>query len=127
MKLILTVFAMTFASHFSLSAADPVNVTPEEAAQWIASEKDVVVIDVRTPAEFEEGHLKDALNLDFTENGFAAQLEKLDKEKPYLVHCEAGIRSGRSMEVFKKLGFTNIRHLVKGYRGWVEAGLPIVK
>ena len=56
-----------------------------------------------------------------------AKIAKLDPEKPYLVHCAAGGRSGKSMELFKKLKFTKIYHLADGYNGWADAGKPVVK
>ncbi len=86
-----------------------------------------VILDIRTPKEFAAGHLKDAKNIDFFADNFAARLDKLDKTKPYLVHCASGGRSGRSMKAFKDKGFTTIYHLSDGYRGWVAAKQPVVK
>lgn len=111
----------------ALSAADPVDVPVDKAAELLASEEKVTVLDIRTPEEFGDGHLKDAVNLDFNGGDFEAQLAKLDPAKPYLVHCAAGGRSGRSMELFKKLKFSKVYHLKEGYNGWVDAGKPVVK
>jgi len=116
-----------FATVSVLRAADPVDVTIEKAAKLLASDETVTVLDVRTPAEFADGHLKDAVNVNFNSGGFEAQLAKLDPSKPYLVHCAAGGRSGKSMALFKKLKFTKIYHLADGYNGWVDAGKPVVK
>ena len=111
----------------SVHAADPVDVTVDKAAAMLASGEKVTVLDVRTPEEFSDGHLKDAVNVNFNGGDFEAQIAKLDPSKPYLVHCAAGGRSGKSMELFKKLKFTKIYHLVDGYNGWADAGKPVVK
>ena len=85
----------------------------------------VIVLDIRTPREYQGGHLKNAKNIDFFEDNFGAEIGKLDKKKAYLVHCASGGRSGRSMAQFKELGFTTIYHLADGYKGWVKANLPV--
>lgn len=108
-------------------AADPVDVSVDKAAELLASGEKVTVLDVRTPEEYADGHLKDAVNVNFNGGDFEAQIAKLDPERPYLVHCAAGGRSGKSMELFKKLKFTKIYHLVDGYNGWTDAGKPVVK
>ena len=68
-----------------------------------------------------------AKNVDFNDKTFSELVGKLDKTKPYLVHCAAGGRSGKSLEIFKQLGFKKIIHLDDGYRGWTKAGNPVVK
>jgi rhodanese-related sulfurtransferase len=101
-------------------------VTPEEAAKLIA-EKKVTVLDIRTPEEFKEGHIAGAVNLDFTGDGFAQKIAALDKSKTYIVHCQGGGRSGRSMPVFDEAKFKNILHLQSGFEGWQAAGKPVEK
>lgn len=108
-------------------AAEPTDVDVEKAAALLAEDPSITVIDVRTPEEFAEGHLKGAVNLDFNADDFEEQIAKLDPAKPYLVHCAAGGRSGQSMEIFDKLKFSRILHLSPGYRAWVEAGKPVEK
>ncbi len=107
-----------------LAAAEPVDVDVEKAEELMASEPELLVIDVRTPEEFEEGHLPKAINLDFNGDDFEAKLAKLDPTKPCLVYCAVGGRSGRSMEIFRKLKFAKVRHLEAGYQGWTDAGKP---
>lgn len=110
-----------------LFAADPAkHVKADEAAKIIA-EGSTVVVDVRTPDEFKEGHIKGAKNIDIMADDFEAQLGKLDKTKPTLVHCQAGGRSMRALKVFEKLGFKNLIHLDEGFGGWEAAGKPVEK
>lgn len=99
-----------------------------EAAAKLIEEKKVIVLDVRTADEFAEGHLAGAMNIDFLESEkFEAAVSKLDKSKSYLVHCQAGGRSARSLKVFQKLGFESIYHLDGGFGDWQAAGRPVTK
>lgn len=118
--LLLILPAMSFA-------ADPVkHVKADEAAKIIADGK-AAVIDVRTPDEFKDGHIQGAKNIDIMSKDFEAQVAKLDKTQPTLVHCQAGGRSTRALPVFEKLGFTHLIHLDDGFGGWQAAGKPVVK
>ena len=123
-----TLFAFALAAMAAVTAyADSTNVTPDEAEKLLKQNKQIVVLDVRTPEEFAQGHLAGAKNLDFHSDDFAKQLDALDKSKPYLVHCAAGGRSAKSMATFKKLNFQVIYHMDAGFNGWKEAGKPVEK
>lgn len=102
------------------------HVDPAGAAKLIAAQK-VIVLDVRTPAEFEDGHIQGAKNLDFLASDFERKLAGLDRDKTYLVHCASGGRSTNSLEKFNKLGFKHVVHLDGGFRAWQKAGQPVVK
>ena len=103
------------------------NLAEAAAAAAQAPEKAIAVIDVRTPAEFAEGHIKGARNVDIASPDFRKNLAKLDPGKTYLVHCAAGGRSTRSLSVLSQLGFKSIIHLDGGLNSWKEAGLPLEK
>ena len=87
--------APAFAADPALAAA-PKNVSVDDAAKLLQSDKNVVVLDVRTAEEFQAGHIPGAKNLDFFGNDFAQQVAALDKSKTYLVHCAAGGRSAKA-------------------------------
>lgn len=84
-----------------------------------------IVLDVRTADEFAAGHVPGAKNIDFLTEDFKAQLAKLDKTQPYLVHCAAGGRSSRAIAVLKAMGFQRLYHMKDGFNGWKEAGGPV--
>ena len=107
-------------------SAAATHVKPAEAAKLVDG-KQVTVLDVRTPEEFAEGHIKGAKNIDFHGRDFAARLKELDKSKPYLVHCRSGGRSTSSLATFKELGFEKIFHLDGGITDWEAAKLPLEK
>ncbi|MEI6713974.1 MAG: rhodanese-like domain-containing protein [Verrucomicrobiota bacterium] len=102
------------------------HVDPKGAAALIA-EKKITVIDVRSPEEFADGHIQGAKNIDILDDKFESGLSALDKTQPFLVHCASGGRSTRSLEVFKKLGFSHIYHLDGGVNAWKAAAQPLVK
>lgn len=65
-------------------------------------------IDVRTPEEFAEGHVDNALNVDWYAPTFDAQISKLDKAKTYVIYCRSGNRSAQAVAHMKELGFTSL-------------------
>ena len=74
------------------------NVTPQEAFTLIQENQnnpEFVILDVRTPEEFAEGHIGNALIIDYYSETFRDDVNKLDKDKPYLIYCRSGNRSGR--------------------------------
>ena len=85
----------------------------------------LVVLDVRTPGEFSEGHIGDAVNIDFYEASFRSDLDGLDKDLPYALYCRSGNRSGQALTMMRELGFTDVRELSGGIVAWLEAGQPI--
>lgn len=88
---------------------------------------DFMIIDIRTPEEFDEGHIEDAVNIDFYSETFKKDLDKLDKGKTYFIYCRSGNRSGRAMPVMKELGFKEVYNLSVGIKEWLAEGLPVVK
>jgi rhodanese-related sulfurtransferase len=71
----------------------------------------IVLIDVRTPHEFQSGHLKDALNIDIYSEEFQSQIANLDRSKRYGLYCRSGNRSGQAARLMKSLGFTQVENL----------------
>ena len=99
------------------------DVTPVDAQKLLAENKDVRVLDVRTPEEYAEGHIAGAVNVDFKSADFAENVAKLDKNTSYIVHCRSGKRSSGSLPILKEQGFTTVYHLNKGYNAWKDAGM----
>jgi rhodanese-related sulfurtransferase len=88
---------------------------------------DFVVLDVRTPAEFGDGHIKSAINLDVQSSSFRAGIGKLSPSKTYLVYCRSGNRSRQAVVIMRELGFSHIYHLTNGITEWSSENLPLVK
>src|SRR5688572_14241889 len=62
-------------------------VSPDEAEKLLKENPGITVLDVRTPEEFSEGHIKGAVNADINGDDFQKQVESLDQSKPVLIHC----------------------------------------
>ena len=98
-----------------------------KALSLMKSRPELVVLDVRTPAEFASGHINGAINIDFKNSNFATKIAKLDGSQEYLIHCRSGKRSTRSLTTFRTEGFSHIIHMDGGIIGWNKAGLPTIK
>ena len=98
-----------------------------EFSKKISSTADAVVLDVRTPGEFEKGHLQNAINIDWNGDKFDSQLATLDKTKPVYVYCLSGGRSKSAADKMRKSGFENVIELSGGIIDWRANSLPEVK
>jgi rhodanese-related sulfurtransferase len=85
-----------------------------------------VVIDVRTDAEFAEGHVQGAINLDIENGAFQAKLSSLDKSVGYALYCRSGRRSAIAAELMATAGFTEVRDLGALESAAQSLGLPII-
>lgn len=97
------------------------DVSVSEANGLLSSEAGAVVLDVRTPEEFDAGHIDGAVNADFLSDDFASAIAGLDRDTTYILHCKSGSRSTRALEILEREGFTSVAHLTAGYDGWKAA------
>ena len=86
-----------------------------------------IIIDVRTPSEFAEGHVEGSINLDLESGQFEAELPNLDPAQPYIVYCRSGRRSGVAVEIMKASGFTQITDYQTLENAANNTGLPIIE
>ncbi len=100
------------------------DVTPDEVEKLMKNDPTIIILDVRTPDEFAQGHLVGALNDDFLGDDFGAKLPAAEG-KAIVVHCAAGGRSKRALAVVGKGNFTRIYHMNGGYNAWTKAGKPV--
>jgi len=85
------------------------------------STKDALVFDVRTTEEFNLGHIKGSINIDFyDEKLFVDFFQKINKTKPIYIYCRSGNRSKKSSEILKKIGFVKVYDLLGGYKNWIK-------
>ena len=90
---------------------------------WDADQREqAILVDVRTEEEFDQGHLCDALNIDFKAEDFKANIQKLPKSTPVYLYCRTGKRSESAATVLEELGFENITNLEGGYVAYTEEG-----
>ncbi|MFK7886829.1 MAG: rhodanese-like domain-containing protein [Gammaproteobacteria bacterium] len=101
------------------------DVSVSQAAELIERDENVIVLDVRSVGEFESGHIDGAMNVSFHEPDFETALSKLDKDAEYVLTCESGGRSGKTLRKLREMGFLNVAHLKRGMAGWRNADMPV--
>ncbi len=100
------------------------DLAPKAFAEKISQSPNALVLDVRTPKEYADGHIKSAQNVDWNGGNFEAAVAGTDKARPVLVYCLAGGRSAEAAQALQKLGFQNVYEMHSGMLGWRKAGLP---
>lgn len=78
------------------------------------SSPNAILIDVRTPAEFNSGHIPDAINIDYENSNFKDEVKKLDPSKEYFVYCRSGNRSSKAIPIMNSAGINNTYDLSGG-------------
>lgn len=104
-----------------------INVTAGDAHRLILLRPEMIVLDIRTAAEFKQEHIKGAKNIDFYARNFKELIAKLDPDKVYLVHCRSGNRSTKAMSTLQSAGLRHIIHMNKGLKAWKAQGLQVVR
>lgn len=86
-----------------------------------------VLIDVRTPREWKDGHIRNARHADISDDDFAGKVGSFSRDGKYVLYCLSGGRSGYALSVMRSMGFHDVSHLRGGIGAWKSAGLPVVK
>jgi thioredoxin len=102
------------------------NINVADFAKKLEEHPEFTLIDVRTPGEYDKGHLSNAVNIDWNGADFASKIETLDKEKPVLLYCLSGGRSSSAMMKLKEMGFKEVYNMEGGIMKWRAANMPEV-
>jgi phage shock protein E len=105
------------------------SITNMNAQEFSAKtqETGVITVDVRTPDEFNQGHIAGAININVEADTFKNEILKLDKLRTYAVYCHSGRRSSLATDQMRKLGFSHLFNLQNGITDWMSQGMPMVK
>jgi rhodanese-related sulfurtransferase len=106
------------------------NISPQAALDLIQQNEDnadFIILDVRTPSEYADGHIEGAINIDFYSSAFEETLKTLDRDDTYLIYCRSGNRSGQARNLMEGLGFAEVYNLSGGINAWQDAGLATVQ
>lgn len=95
-------------------------ISQDELSDEIASGKKILLLDVRTPEEFQGGHIPGALNVPHNESGNWLRNQDLSRDTDIVVYCESGSRSATVQQLFVNAGFTSVRHLEGDMKAWRE-------
>lgn len=127
---LLVMIGILFFAGCMKKAMDPTQVDFEQAAVLISQNSEnpgFVVLDVRTPEEYNLGHLQKAVNIDFYAKDFKDKLLALDRNKTYFLYCHSGNRSGQALDIMKAADFKKLSHLKNGIKSWDENKYPLIK
>ncbi len=95
------------------------NLSQSDWAKKVETEKDALILDVRTQEECNDGIIQNAiLNDIYNGKEFINKLEQLDKSKKYFVYCKVGGRSSQACDIMEQLGFENVYNLEGGFMNW---------
>lgn len=105
------------------------NISPEQAYKMIEANtgnNNFIILDLRTPQEHREEHIEKSKNINFLSENFRKELNNLDKENTYIIHCRSGSRAAKTLPIMKESGFKKVYNF-QGIIQWKEAGLETVK
>src|ERR671922_187758 len=100
---------------------------PEDLQRRLKSGTPPVVIDVRDPDEYRDGHIEAATNISRGFLEFRIGGTVSDPSTPVVLYCQTGLRSVLAAKALKELGYQNVINLQGGYAKWAQSGLPVVK
>ena len=127
LKVLLPVLILLLSSLASIQAQKKVEVSSQQVNTMLQKEKNWVVLDVRTPNEFNEGHINGAININIFDQDALSRIDKLNRKAKYIVYCRTNHRSGIAVEHMMQSGFKTIYQMMDGFPGWAANRLPIQK
>lgn len=101
-------------------------IKPKEMYESINRGDEIIILDVRTKEEFDEGYIKDAINLplDVLENDILKVVP--DKRAKVYVYCHSGARSEAAVEYMMKQGYSQVFNMINGIAQWESENLPVI-
>ena len=105
--------------------SDLLETTNRVTAAAVSELDDVQILDVRSPKEWESGHLEGSINLPL--NQLQRRLEEVPQAGNLVVHCQGGYRSSIAASILQKHGLANVWDLVGGFKAWVQSGNKVVE
>jgi rhodanese-related sulfurtransferase len=101
------------------ASENEVVLSVEKYQAKLAEMEGVQLLDVRTPKEYEDGHIEGAVNIDYFDESFLSQVEqRFDKDQPVMLYCRSGNRSAKATAIMKEAGFKEIYDLKGGFMQW---------
>lgn len=121
--LTLTIISLLFNCNITSNSSFQ-DINSDELELMIKKE-DLILLDVRTPTEYSNGHLISAVNINYYGDNFDKKIDELDKSKPIVVYCKSGGRSSKSALKLAEKGFEQIYNLEGGFDQWIFYGKEV--
>jgi len=86
-----------------------------------------VLVDIRTPEEYKQGHIVNATNINFYDKNFLSKFEEFNKNEPIYIYCRSGNRTSKAASKLVNMGFTKVYDLKNGINNWKKENLKIVR
>lgn len=118
---------MSFGCTSGQTQSNKNNLPPKEFSEKLNQLSGAVILDVRTPGEYADGHLINAMNVDWNGDDFDAGIKTIDKSTPVFVYCQAGGRSASAAKKMRSEGYKEVYELKGGFEEWQAAKLPETK
>lgn len=124
--LLLTIAGLHAQTIYVQKKSEKIVVTPgvEKTLLTSIEQGKAYLIDVRTPEEYSQHHLKYAANINIRSADFAGEIKKLDKDKPIYLYCHSGNRSGRAADSLQTLGY-HLSYNIGALDSLTKAGFPV--
>lgn len=125
MRIVVAFFALAALAVSLCFAGEPRNVSSAQAKALLARDSRIVLLDVRTPEEYRQAHLRGALLIPLGE--LSKRVREIPRDRPLLVYCAVGARSVPAAGFLAARGYGEIYQMSDGLVGWYKNGFPIVR
>ena len=110
---------------FKSNQSEKIQLISVSELKEVSKIEGIQLVDVRTPNEYKEGHLPEALNIDFLDKKFEINIQQLDKTRPVVVYCQGGTRSAKCASQLIANGFVKVYDLDHGFSEWKSSGFEV--
>ena len=120
------VLGLTIAAEIAHQSSKANDLSPTQATRYMNNEN-AIVIDVNDTAQFEKGHINNAINIPFAElSNKLSELQKY-KDKALLTCCTSGKKASSACKLLKKSEFKKVHNITGGLNNWLESNLPVIR
>lgn len=126
-KILIPVLLLFMSTLSTIVAQTKTAVNSKQASVLLQKDSKLIVLDVRTPDEYNEGHIKGAINIDIRQDDAFVKIDKLNRNARYIVYCRTNHRSEVVVEHMMKSRFKNVYQMMDGFPGWAANKLPVQK
>lgn len=123
MRVFAVLFSLLLLAVAPSFATGAVNLNSSQARALLAKNAKMVVLDVRTPEEYRQAHLKGSLLIPLGELG--RRVQEIPRDRPVLVYCAVGARSQTAASFLSSKGYRDVYNMADGIVGWYKNGLPL--
>src|SRR6266568_9265037 len=114
------VLTVSFSLVAVVALAAARDITSGEAKVYLAKERNIFLLDVRTPEEYRQAHLKGAVLIPISE--IERRFKEIPRDRPVLVYCAVGSRSRQAAGFLESKGFRQVYNMADGIVGWYRSG-----